>query len=49
MEASHIKSNPRSGKLGMLNEDDDDNYDDDDDADDRRGKKGIQKDQISSE
>ena len=29
MEATHITSNPRSGKLGMVNEDDDDNDDDD--------------------
>ena len=27
MEATHITSNPRSGKLGMVNEDDDDDDD----------------------
>ena len=32
MEATHITSNPRSGKLGIVNEDDDDDDDDDDDA-----------------
>ena len=34
MEATHIKFNPRSGKLGVLNEDDDDDDDDVDDDDD---------------
>ena len=41
MEATHITSNPRSGKLGTINEDDDDddndedkNEDEDDDNDD---------------
>ena len=41
MEATHITSNPRSGKLGMLNKDDDDDDDgdgdDDDDDDDNDG------------
>ena len=35
-EATHITSNPRSGKLGTINDDDDnddDDYDDDDDDD----------------
>ena len=31
MEATHIKSNSKSGKLGTINEDDDDDDDDDDD------------------
>ena len=34
MGATHIMSNPRSGKLGMLNKDDNDDDDDDDDNDD---------------
>ena len=35
MEATHITCNPRSGKLGMLNENDnDDDDEDDDDGDD---------------
>ena len=32
MEETHITFNPRSGKLGTLNENDDDDDDDDDDA-----------------
>ena len=31
MEATHITSNPRSGKIGTINEEDDDNDNDDDD------------------
>ena len=31
MEVTHITSNPRDGKLGMLNKDNDDDDDDDDD------------------
>ena len=31
MEATHITSNPRSGKLRTLNKDDEDDKDDDDD------------------
>ena len=34
MALTHIKSDPRSGKLGMLNKDDDDDDDDDDNDDD---------------
>ena len=34
MKATHITSNPRSGKLGTLNKDDDVDDDDDDDDDD---------------
>ena len=34
MEVTHITSDPRSGKLGMLNKDDDDDDDDDNDDDD---------------
>ena len=34
MEATHDTSNPRSGKLGTVNEDDDDGDDDGDDDDD---------------
>ena len=33
MKATHITSNPRSGKLGTINEDDDDDDDDDGDGD----------------
>ena len=31
MDTTHIMSDPRSGKLGMINEDNDDDGDDDDD------------------
>ena len=34
MEATHITSNIRSGKLGTINEDDNGDDDDDDDDDD---------------
>ena len=38
MEATHITSNPRNGKLGMVNEDDDDDdYDGDGGNDDDNG------------
>ena len=33
MDATHITSNPRNGKLGTIKKDDDDDNDDDDDDD----------------
>ena len=40
MEATHITSDPRSGKLGTVNEDDDDD-DDNDDVDDDDDDVGV--------
>ena len=41
MEETHITSNPRSGKLGTLNEDEEDDEEEEEEDDDEEEEEGL--------